>query len=96
MQDIFVDRLGNVTVAGGVARLDFMRLESIDPEKQQAVLKPSTRLVIPFDGLMQAIQMLEKMREQLLKQAQEPPAQAAAASTPAASAAVTNAPRRNS
>ncbi len=76
MQDLFVDRLGNVTIAGGVARLDFLRLESIDAEKKQIVLKPSTRLVIPLEGLMQAIQMLEQMREELLKQA--PPGQVVA------------------
>jgi hypothetical protein len=71
MQDLFVDRLGNVTVAGGVARLDFLRMESVDREKQEVVLKPSTRLVIPLDGLMQAIQMLEKVRDQMLKQASQ-------------------------
>jgi hypothetical protein len=69
MQDLFVDRLGNVTVAGGVVRLDFLRLESVDRDKQEVVLKPSTRLVMPLDGLVQAIQMLEKVREQMLKQA---------------------------
>ena len=70
MQDLFVDRLGNVTLGNGVARLDFLRLESVDNEKQQITLKPSTRLVIPVDGLLQAIQMLEKLREQIVKQEQ--------------------------
>ena len=70
MQDLFVDRLGNVTLGNGVARLDFLRLESIDNEKQQITMRPSTRLVIPLDGLMQAIQMLEKLRDQIVKQEQ--------------------------
>lgn len=72
MNDVFVDRLGNITIAGGVARLDFLRLESIDPEKQQLTMKPSTRLVIPLDGLMQAIEMLEKVREQMQRQSTPP------------------------
>jgi len=70
MQDLFVDRLGNVTLGNGVARLDFLRLESVDNEKQQITMRPSTRLVIPIDGLMQAIQMLEKLRDQIVKQEQ--------------------------
>lgn len=60
MQDLFVDRLGNVIPGNNVARLDSLRFESIDSEKQQLSLKPSTRLVIPIEGLLQAIQMLER------------------------------------
>jgi len=70
MHDLFVDRLGNVTFGNGVARLDFQRLESFDNEKQQVTMRPSTRLVIPLDGLMQAIKMLEKLRDQIVKKEQ--------------------------
>jgi len=68
MEDLFVDRLGNVILGNNVARLDFLRLESFDSEKQQLSLKPSTRLVIPMEGLLQAIQMLERLRDQINKQ----------------------------
>ena len=79
MQDIFVDRLGNVTIAAGVARLDFLRVESIDNEKKQVTLKPSVRVAIPLDGLVQAMQMLEQIKAQLAAQlAAQPGAQAAA------------------
>ena len=71
MQDLFVDRLNNVTVGNGVARLDFLRLEAVDNEKKELTYKPSTRLVIPLDGLMQAIQMLDQLRDQIAKQAKE-------------------------
>ena len=68
MQDLFVDRLGNVTIGNGVARLDFLRLDSIDSENRQVTMKASTRLVIPRDGLLLAIQMLEQLREQMAAQ----------------------------
>ena len=68
MQDIFVDRLGNVTIAAGVARLDFLRVESIDNEKKQMTLKPSVRIAMPLDGLVQAMQMLEQIKAQLAAQ----------------------------
>ncbi len=58
MSDYFADRLGNVTVANGVVRLDFMRLTSLDPKKKQARLDPAFRLVLPVGGMMQAVEML--------------------------------------
>ncbi len=74
MSDLFVDRLGNIVVADGVARLDFLRLSALDAEKKQARMAPSVRLVIPVNGLLQAIEMLDKMRGELLRQAQAGPA----------------------
>lgn len=89
MNDLFVDRLGNVTIAAGVARLDFLRVESIDNEKKQMTLKPSVRVAIPLDGLIQTIQMLENIKAQLVAQAanQSAPALGAAAAAPAAAPA---------
>lgn len=85
MNDLFVDRLGNVTIAAGVARLDFLRVESIDNEKKQMTLKPSVRVAIPLDGLIQTIQMLENIKAQLVAQAANQPAPAlgSAAAAPA-------------
>lgn len=85
MQDLFVDRLGNVILGNNVARLDFLRFESVDNEKQQLALKPSTRLVIPLEGLLQAIQMLERLRDQINKQGAGTGSPALAADEPAPS-----------
>ena len=74
MSDLFVDRLGNIVIADGVARLDFLRLSALDAEKKQARMAPSVRLAIPVSGLLQAIEMLDKMRGELLRQAQAVPA----------------------
>ena len=76
MSDLFVDRLGNIVIADGVARLDFLRLSALDAEKKQARMAPSVRLAIPVSGLLQAIEMLDKMRGELLRQAQAGPAAA--------------------
>ena len=65
MHDIFVDRLGNVAIGNGVARLDFLRMEVTDADKQKITMQPSVRVAIPLDGLMHAIQMLERLRDQL-------------------------------
>ena len=70
MSDLFVDRLGNVAIADGVVRLDFLRLVSVDSEKKQAKMEPSLRVVIPLQGFVQAVDMLDKVRAELVKQAQ--------------------------
>jgi hypothetical protein len=56
MSDLFVDRLGNIVVADGVARLDFLRRSALDAEKKQARMAPSVRIAIPVSGLLQAIE----------------------------------------
>jgi hypothetical protein len=68
MSDFFVDRLGHVTVAQGVARLDFLRVATIDPEKKEARFEPALRLAIPLEGLAEAIEMLSKLRDEIRKQ----------------------------
>lgn len=79
MSDLFVDRLGNVAIADGVVRLDFLRLASVDAEKKQARMEPSLRLAIPVQGFLQAVDMLDKVRAELLRQrpVATPPAESA-------------------
>ena len=71
MTDLYADRLGNITIANGVARLDFLRLTSVDTEKQQASMAPSFRLVLPVDGMIQTLEALDKVRNDLQKQIKE-------------------------
>jgi hypothetical protein len=79
MQDLFAERLVNVSLSQGVVRLDFARLESVDPEKKQATFAPSVRLVMPIDSFMQAAEQISRVREDVIKQSQ-----AQAANQPAA------------
>lgn len=68
MSDLFIDRLENITIAQGIARLDFLRLISFNPDKKEARFDPAMRLAIPIEGLMGMTDMLIKLREELLKQ----------------------------
>ena len=76
MSDQFVDRLGNVVIADGVVRLDFLRLAALDPDTKQAQMEPSLHLAMPVQGFLQAVDMLDKVRAELLRQrpATTPPA----------------------
>jgi hypothetical protein len=67
MKDIFVDRLGNIAVTNGIARLDFLRLAAVDTEKKSVTMEPSVRLILPMDALLQMMQMLDQMKAQMAK-----------------------------
>jgi len=71
MHDLFAERLVNVHIHQGVARLDFARLESVDPEKNQATLAPSLRLVLPLDAFMQAADQMHKVREAIIQESKK-------------------------
>ena len=65
MQDLFVDRLANVMILNNVARLDFIRVDSIDTATNQGQVSPSLRVAIPLDALMDMTQQLDQIREQI-------------------------------
>ena len=68
MKDIFVDRFIKCTASQGVVRLDFGRVESIDNEKNEISVAPSTRLVLPMDGFVHFVEQAVQLRDQLLDQ----------------------------
>lgn len=68
MLDLYVDRLGNVTVGNGVARLDFLRIEGLDQEKKQVNMRASYRLSLPASELRNLIGMLERVQQQIEQQ----------------------------
>jgi hypothetical protein len=67
MNDAFVDRLGNVVIANGVARLDFLRLRAVDGASKLE-MEPSLRVALPLAELPRVIAMLENIRNELQKQ----------------------------
>ena len=68
MKDIFVDRLMNISVLQGVARLDFARVDSVDEKEKQIKLSPSYRVAMPIDALEslleQSTNALQVLKEQ--------------------------------
>jgi hypothetical protein len=71
MRDFFVDRFANLNISDGVARLDFMRVDSVDAEKKQVSMSPSLRLAIPFDAFMQMAEQFASVREEIIKKTGE-------------------------
>ncbi|MDP8052564.1 hypothetical protein QJU23_09045 [Pasteurella atlantica] len=71
MSHYFADRLGNISVLGGVVRLDFLTVKEIDKTSQKVSLENSIKLVMPLEGIMQTIDALEKMKQELLEVAEK-------------------------
>ncbi len=81
MTTYFCDGLKEVTIFNGVARLEFHRLQAASPGGPNRDLQAVTELFIalPAQGLLQALSVLEQVRERLIKDgvlqpAPEPPA----------------------
>lgn len=73
MQDLFTDRLINLTIHQNIARIDFARLETLDPQKQQATFQPNLRLAMPIDAFMHMAEQVAKVREAIIEQAKRAP-----------------------
>ncbi len=68
MPTYFCDRLKEVSVVNGVARLEFERLEAAPAgggREVQAV--PELTLAIPLQGIVHAMGVLDALRERLLR-----------------------------
>ena len=68
MKDIFADRFLKCTASQGVVRLDFGRVESIDNDKNEISVAPSTRMVMPTDGFVHFVDQAIQLRDKLLEQ----------------------------
>jgi hypothetical protein len=72
MTTSFADRVGTINITGGLARIDFLSLQNLNVEKNEASFELSHRLVMPLDGLMQLAENLNRLREELAKQGATP------------------------
>jgi hypothetical protein len=65
MKDIYADRFLKCTASQGVVRLDFGRVESIDNEKNEISMTPSTRLVLPMDSFSHFVDQVVQLRDKM-------------------------------
>ena len=65
----FCDGLKEVTLLNGVARLEFHRLQTANPAGPNRELQPVSELFValPAQGLLQALGVLEQVRDRLIK-----------------------------
>jgi hypothetical protein len=70
MSTYFCDGIKEVTLLNGVARLEFYRLQKTDPAGNNADMQPVIELTIglPIQGFLQALSVLERIRDQLARE----------------------------
>ena len=69
MATYFCDGIKEVTILNGVARLEFHRLQPTDPAGPNRDVQPITEMIValPVQGLIQALAVLEQVRDRLMK-----------------------------
>ena len=74
MTTYFCDGLREVTVVNGVVRLEFHRLEAVQ-RGQNRELRPVVEFTValPVQGFMQALGVLESVRQRFVEQGLIPP-----------------------
>jgi hypothetical protein len=88
MPTFFCDGVKGVSILNGVARIEFHRLQTVERGASRETQMVSELIVaLPAQGLLQALGVLERVREELIKEGLLKPGDAAApaAASPAKS-----------
>jgi len=64
---LFADRLLNIAVTGHLVRLQWGVMKPPQAEGEKPVLQPSQTLVLPIDGLLTSLDMIEGLVRRLVK-----------------------------
>ena len=68
MTDIYADNVANLTVVNGIARIDFVAVEKVDPVSKQATLRPSGRVILPMAALLQLAEVIDNVKTEMARQ----------------------------
>lgn len=75
-QDLFADRIGDITVGNGMVRIEFLSLKTQNADTQEIEFVASHRLVVPLASFKEIVRrqsnLLEKLTEQAEQQPKEP------------------------
>lgn len=86
MPTFFCDGVKGVTILNGVARIEFHRLETVERGgNREAQMVSELMVALPAQGLLQALGVLERVREELIKEGLLKPAEPTSAPPPAKS-----------
>ena len=65
-QDLFADRIGDITVANGMVRIEYLSLKTQDPKTQEMEFSVSHRLVIPLTSFKDIVGRQTRLLEKLV------------------------------
>jgi hypothetical protein len=79
----FCDGVKGVTILNGVARIEFHRLQTVERGSgREAQMMSEMIVALPAQGLLQALAVLERVRDELIKEGLLKPGETAAPASP--------------
>ena len=69
-QELFADRIGDITVANGMVRIEFLSLKTQDKDTQEIEFVVSHRLVIPIASFKEIVGRQTRLLEKLIEQSE--------------------------
>ena len=69
-QELFADRIGDITVANGMVRIEYLSLKTQDPDTQEIEFSVSHRLVIPLTSFKEIVGRQTRLLEKLVEQSE--------------------------
>lgn len=82
-RDLFADGIGEITLAGGMVRMDLVSLVGSQNNKDEKPrLEPSQRIVMPPDGFLRSFSAMENLVKQLIDAGLVKPREGAEPATP--------------
>lgn len=69
-QELFADRIGDITVANGMVRIEYLSLKTQDPETQEIEFGVSHRLVIPLTSFKEIVGRQTRLLDKLVEQSE--------------------------
>ena len=69
-QELFADRIGDITVANGMVRIEYLSLKTQNPETQDIEFGVSHRLVIPLTSFKEIVGRQTRLLDKLVEQSE--------------------------
>lgn len=74
-QELFADRIGDITVANGMVRIEFLSLKTRNADTQEIEFSVSHRLVVPVSSFKDIVGRQSRLLEKLLEQSNQQPSE---------------------
>ena len=72
-QELFADRIGDITVANGMVRIEFLSLKTRNPDTKEIEFSVSHRLVVPVSSFKDIVGRQSRLLDKLLEQSSQQP-----------------------
>ena len=66
-QDFFADAIGEITLSGGMVRMDLMTMTGSSRDGNKPKLEVKQRIVMPPDGFLKSFSSMENLVKQLIE-----------------------------